>query len=548
MKSLIVSWLIFSSVSISAVDYPDTFRFVEVPDPLSGTNAPHYLISRPCPSVGETIVDYHFGTIQVRSTQIDGIKGRHEYSRFDPFNISKSAVILDPEALWNVYSTSSRPFNTAVNLLNHCPLSEPRWDGQNGQVIWGIDEYKIMTFNVSTGVLATVKNFETDPVISPLINAGDVFRITMKDEGESSHDKRYWAFILQGNSSVDYRPRYIFTWDRTLDSVSGVYEVGTGESDLDWVSMSWLGNYVLIGGMSDNSGNLIGLTMSDREFSFFHRLDFTTSHADIGLDVEGNEVLVMQNNRTDCIDLIPIDTLTQPILVAGGSYAGTNRTPLMILYYNSGSPFGLNSGVHISCNYPGFAVVSTTIEPSLPEQNWLDRTLTLVRLDRQNPRVFYLSKLYNTTQEYWEETHATITDDGSKIVWADNWSLDVGQERVFLMELLMPDDWPTLTGVDEEDFKCNLPDDCSWTVKYDFGNNIFEIEVDLIRNSAIKIDIINISGEIVNNIFDETASSGSHLFSWDCRSFLGRRLPEGVYFVIFRMDGLIFAEKIILLI
>ncbi|MBN2364287.1 hypothetical protein JXL83_09160, partial [candidate division WOR-3 bacterium] len=192
MKSFIVFCLIFSSISIFAVDYPDTFRFVEVPDPLSGTNAPHYLISRPCPSVGETIVDYHFGTIQIRSTQIDGIKGRHEYSRFDPFNISKSAVILDPEALWNVYSTSSRPFNAASNFLNHCPLSEPRWDDQNDQIIWGIDEYKIMTFNVSTGVLATVKNFETDPVISPLINAGDVFRITMNDEGEASHDKRYW--------------------------------------------------------------------------------------------------------------------------------------------------------------------------------------------------------------------------------------------------------------------------------------------------------------------------------------------------------------------
>ncbi|MBN1620695.1 hypothetical protein JW890_08225, partial [candidate division WOR-3 bacterium] len=192
MKISIVALCLFLSYPVSAVDYPDTFRFVEVPDPLSGTNSPYYLIPRTCPSAGETIVDYCFGTIQVRSTMTDGIKGRHEYSRFDPFNSSGSAVILDPEALWNVYSTASRPFNIPPNLISHCPLSEPRWDTQNENIIWGIDEYKIMTFNVSTGALITIKNFETDPVISPLINAGDVFRITMNDEGEASHDKRYW--------------------------------------------------------------------------------------------------------------------------------------------------------------------------------------------------------------------------------------------------------------------------------------------------------------------------------------------------------------------
>ncbi|MBN1150203.1 hypothetical protein JXA84_03160 [candidate division WOR-3 bacterium] len=112
----------------------------------------------------------------------------------------------------------------------------------------------------------------------------------------------------------------------------------------------------------------------------------------------------MQNNRTDFIDLIPIDTLTKPILVSGGSYAGTNRTPLMILFYNSGSPHGLNSGVHISCNYPGFAVVSTTIEPSLGEQNWLYRTISLVRLDEHDARVFYLlnftTRHRNTTRKH----------------------------------------------------------------------------------------------------------------------------------------------------
>ncbi|MBN1150202.1 hypothetical protein JXA84_03155 [candidate division WOR-3 bacterium] len=168
-----------------------------------------------------------------------------------------------------MYSISSRPFNSPQNLLNYCPLSEHRWDRQNIQLIWEIDEYKILTFDVVTGVLDTVIDFEIDPALSTLINAGDVYRITMNNEGETSRDKRYWAFILQGNSSVDYRPGYIFTWDRTLDSVLGVYEVSALESDIDWAGMSWLGNYVLIGDMSDNTGNLVGLTSPTKNSAIF---------------------------------------------------------------------------------------------------------------------------------------------------------------------------------------------------------------------------------------------------------------------------------------
>jgi hypothetical protein len=121
---------------------------------------------------------------------------------------------------------------------------------------------------------------------------------------------------------------------------------------------------------------------------------------------------------------------------------------LIRLNYNSDSPDGLNSGVHISCNTPSYCVISTTIAPGLPEQNWLDRSMVLVRLDAEDPRVFYLTKLHNTTSEeprvYWDETHASITRDGSRIIWADNWGENVGESAIFLMELIMPEGWQSL--------------------------------------------------------------------------------------------------------
>lgn len=204
-----------------------------------------------------------------------------------------------------------------------------------------------------------------------------------------------------------------------------------------------MGNWVLIGGQPDNSGNLIGLTMANKELTQFHQLDYATAHSDVGLDTQGSEVIVTQNTQTDYIDLIPIDLSTK-VVANANDYAGSNHTPLIRLYYNDQSRIGLNSGVHISCNVPGYCVVSTTTRPNVPEQNWLDRTITLVKLDRSNPRVFYLAKVYNTVGTYWEETHAAITNDGTKVLWAENWGQYVQEGQIpknFLMQLDMPSDW-----------------------------------------------------------------------------------------------------------
>lgn len=419
-------------------DEGEAVGWTEVPDPLSGDNPVFALQSVAAPSAGQSVADTDFGLAQRRVTQ--GVKVRQEYSRHDPFNADHSMILLTDIASgdWRVYHTASIPYDTAAQLVTTLNLEEPRWDPANPNLIWGTQEFRIQTVNVLSEEVSVIKDFSTDPTLQPVLTANpDIYRITMKDEGESSADKRYWAFILQGMEQ-DYRARYIFCWDRQTDAVLGLYALPLSESDIDWVGMSYLGNWVLIGGMDTNSGNLAGLTMANRALTQFHRLDFTTSHADIGLDRAGNEIIVMQNNRTDYIDMIPLALNVQPILEAGGSYAGTNRIPIIRLFYDSGSPHGLNSGVHISCNHPGYAVISTYIFPGEPARNWLDRKIVLVKLDAARPRTFYLAKVYGTRREYWEETQATVSNDGSRAVWATNWNQTVGQEKVWVMQANLP--------------------------------------------------------------------------------------------------------------
>lgn len=442
----------------SCPQYPQDFSFVEVPDPLAEQNPTYPLIEQPFPAVGECIADPSFGTHMKRVTAIDGINGRHEYSRIDAFNVDQTMILLmTDEGTQKVYRTDSLPYNLPSNLVLEIEASEPRWDPLDPLAIWAFDGFKIIKINVAEKTTVVIKDFSGDPVMGPEISSKTAYRITSMDEGESSLDKRFWALALQGNESKDYRYLRLFTWDALEDKILGIYpqdrELKKNEADIDWIGMSPLGNWALIGALDSNNGEIIGLTLVDKALTHFRRLDYTTAHADVGLDCLGKEVVVMQNTRTDYIDMIPLDLDVNTIPEQDDNPIATGHIPIVRLNYDSESSIGLNSGVHISCNVPCFCAVSTNIAPDLPAQNWLDRSLVLVKLAIEHPGIYYLAKVHNTTSEeprvYWDETQASISRDGSRIIWVENWGKNIGETRIFLMELEMPENWRDLTGKSE---------------------------------------------------------------------------------------------------
>jgi hypothetical protein len=495
--------------------YPDTFALIEVADPLSGANPTYPLIPMPPPAAGDSFWEPRFGTRQVRATSVDGIHGRHEYSRFDPFNSDRGLVLLDPGDPWRVYRTNSPPYNQPANLIRQVDLGEPRWDTSDPDILWGFRDFSIVTVNVTNGQEATVKDFTSDPVLGPIIVSSPVYRITMKDEGESSRDKRYWAFMLQGDASAGYEPLYLFTYDRALDTVAGVLYLPPGQREIDWVGMSVLGGYVVILGYN-GSGPIQGLASASRDFSWIKTVRPSIGHADVGIDMLGREVVVGQNAGNDYVELVPLDTAAQAV-------------PVVRLYYASG-PQGLQSGIHVSCNADSFALISTTIGPGDPEQNWLDRSIILVRLDPSRPRAFYLSKLYNTTQEYWEETHGTISNDGSLVVWADNWGQQVGQEQMSLTQLLMPPNWRQLCGVEGE----SEGNEESGRLSLKAGPNPFTsstaIWLEMPEPGRARAAIYDAAGRLVRTLKDGLLTSGRHRINWDGRNATGARAAAGVYF------------------
>jgi hypothetical protein len=380
---------------------------------------------------------------------------RHEYSKFDPFNADRSMVILHTgDQNWRIYRTNPLPYDQPANLMaTDLNLQELRWDPQDPTLFWALDgeNFSIVTYKPQTGVRTVIKNFRTDPLLGPIINADPgLWRVTTRAEGEASGDLRYWGLMLQGGASYEYRNVYVFCYDRTADKVLGYYKFSAAQgSAVDWAGMSPLGTWVIMAGDVINAQEG-GVTIADKEFKNFHLIGKSIGHNDTTLDALGREVLVGQNRDTDYVDLIPLDPNTKPV-PSPADYPGSGVTRLLYLYYDNISPIGLNSGIHVSCNFPGYAVISPYIYTGVPEQNWLDRTLVLVRLDPAHPRACYLAKIYNTTGEfpegrnYWEETHGAISRDGSRIVWSDNWGTPgptIDQNKGFLMQLDMPKNWP----------------------------------------------------------------------------------------------------------
>lgn len=447
---LLGAWL-WPGPAPGQANYPANYRFTAVPDPLAGDNPPYPLLPQGAPTPGQSFTDLRFGTRLTRVSQAP--LRRHEYSRFDPCNCGQTMILLGDISTGErlVYRTQPRPYDQAGNLVRSINnLEELRWDRTDPDLLWGLRDFSIVTLNVQTGQETIIKNFAQDAALAPIFSANPrLYRVTRKDEGEASQDNRFWVLALQNGDDPAhpeeaYVIKYLCTWDRLQDKILGTYQLATaaGQS-VDWVGMSPLGRWALIGADPTGGGNIDGLVMANKEFTVFHKLAAATGHSDVGLDSQGREVIVMQNSRTDYVDLIPLDLNSREV-TSVADYQNNLIKPLVRLFYDSASPRGLNSGVHISCNHPGYSVISTYIPAGAPEQNWLDRAIILVRLETPQPRAWYLAKVYNTTQQYHEETQATITNDGARIFWASNWGQSVPEPQLpslFTMQLEMPAGW-----------------------------------------------------------------------------------------------------------
>jgi hypothetical protein len=69
----------------------------------------------------------------------------------------------------------------------------------------------------------------------------------------------------------------------------------------------------------------------------------------------------------------------------------------------------------------------------------------------------------------------------------------------------------------------------------------------IVESGVVRLDIVNISGQLVRTLVDGAQSQGRHTVVWDGRDGSGKRVSAGVYLYRLRAGGFIETKKMMLL-
>ena len=427
---------------------PATALAASVPTPSNG-GCPAYLpgfrlitgtevypvtdLAEPAPR--QWFTDPTFGTCLVRVTDRandlspgDTSTGLvNEYARVQSFNADGSRLlVLSTDYWWYLYDAQ-----TLGPPLAELPLVvEPRWDANDPNLIYysDLDQKRLMSYNVQTGVQTEVHDFDDD------FPGQNLAAVWMRHEGRPSRDRRYWGLMAQ---DTQWDTVAFVVYDRqtgqvTIRDMRGVPGVNEG---IDHVTISPLGTYFLASfdrycehGELGDDAHPCGLMVYDRDLTNGRGLLRIIGHYDPALDAQGREVVIYQDIDTDYISMLDLATGTV--------------TPLWEIDF-SHTAIGFHfSG--LAYDRPGWALVSTH-DDNLTISTWMDDQVFAVEL-KPGGRVVRLAhthSLVNDEQEldYWAEPHASVNHDFTRVVFTTNWGRS-GTGEVEMFMIALPSDWP----------------------------------------------------------------------------------------------------------
>jgi hypothetical protein len=375
-----------------------------------------------------------FGTCLVRVTDrradlspddpSPGLK--NEYSRVQSFNADGSRVLVRSiEANWYLYDAHT------LQPLGQLPLEvEPRWDASNPDLLYHIDETRLMAYNVRSGEQSLVHDFDMDFPDQSLA------AVWTRYEGSPSLDSRYWGLMAQDQEWLTVA---LLVYDRVEDRVIAtrdMREMSEIEREIDSVTISPLGNYFLAyhdkyceHGQLGDDARPCGLMVYDRNLANGRGLLRIVGHSDTALDAQGREVLIYQDIDTDHISMLDLDNGTV--------------TPLWPIDF-SHTPIGLHFSGR-AFRRPGWALVSTYSGGYPTDYTWMDDQVFAVEL-KPGGRVVRLAHTHslvdeNQEHDYWAEPHVSANPELTRVVFTSNWGRSgTGEVEMFMVAL--PPDWP----------------------------------------------------------------------------------------------------------
>lgn len=334
------------------------------------------------------------GTILTRITDaaafgVDARVMKHDYARRAVWNADGSRMLL-------VRPYPARILDTADlrRVEVHQTPADPLWSNTDPDAIYGlVGGRSLVRYSVSTRTSVTLHTFEGYRDLS-----------IGGSESVQSDDDRYFVLVGDRDGGID-----VIVYDRVADGVSRIAFEGLSgaDEDIDWAGISPGGGHVVVK-LDTKTGPLDpGFLVYDRATLALRRtlLVGSDSHADIGIDQAGHEVLVST-------------TAESPAIVSARLSDGTVREEL------SAQTVAFNT--HVSCRNrlrPGWCYVSTYPESSGREAH-LYRSVFSVKLDGSGQverfaPAFFADGPADITYE--RQAWAVPNPRGDQVVFSSDW-------------------------------------------------------------------------------------------------------------------------------
>jgi len=330
---------------------------------------------------------------------------KNEYSRVQSFNVNDTYIVVRSiNAYWYLYDANT------LKPIRQLPFQgevEPRWDANDPNRLYYVDDKKLVAYNVTSKQSNVVHDFSKD------VPSNTAF-VWTKGEGSPSMDGRYWGFMADDPNG---KPLALLIYDLAQNKVIAKRNVPSNAPDYDHATISPMGGYLFAGYDAYYDRTLTKETPLS-----------SVGHGDLALDAQGREVMVYQDTKTDSISMLDLAT--------------GKVTVLFTIDFSKHS-----KGFHISGHAfkkRGWALISCFIEGNYPSSDWMDNTIFAVELRPKGRiiRIAHHHSLYNPRVEhdYWAEPHATVNRDFTRVLFTSNWG-KTGTEQVEMYMIKLPENW-----------------------------------------------------------------------------------------------------------
>ncbi len=476
------------------------------------------------PSAGATFADPKFGTSVRRLTDARGggiASIVPQYSKRQAWNADQSFLLLfTGDGTGRLYDGTTYEF---LKPLDDVGGEDVFWHPTNPDLLYFSFGNTLFSYDVVMQSPTAVRTF------------GGYTWINTRGEGNMSLDGRYYAFVGQ-TYDTDTHFKDIVVYDLVLDSIVSKMALPTMLSDFDWASISPLGNYVVIDYATADTGRYQGIEVYDRNLDFIWQKGLGAGHSDLAVDANGDEVLIMAYYDADLNSgFVKKFRLTDGV-----------ATSLLEL-----SP---DFDLHISCRNDSrreWCFISTfDAEGRLTDDSlsWLpfedeifalkmDGSGDVQRIAHHHSRRFSAITPDRDDSNYWAEPHATVSRDGTRMIFGSNWREDIASDSSV-----------DAYAVDFRSFLAIKADQAGGSSGYELLQNYpnpfnptTAISYKLSALSNVTLKVYDLLGREVATLVNKIERPGDHEVQLD-----GSRFASGVYFYRLVAGGQIVTKKMVL--